>query len=306
MKNFIYGLSLVFWMSSAVAEPFPVVVSFSILSDMVKTVGGDRVQVTTIVGPNQDTHVYEPKPKDAKLLSSARMVFINGLGFEGWMERLVEASGFKGQMVVAAQGVPPLIVHEDGKEICKHEGGCNHKKGFDPHAWHSPDNALIYVDNIVAALSELDPQSAPDFKKRGEDYKTQIREMSTWARTELESVPVPQRKVITAHDAFQYMGQAYGIKFLAPVGVSTDAEPSAKTIASLLKQIKSEGVRAVFIENVANPRVIQQISDEAGVKIFGVLYSDALSLEGGEADTYLKMMRHNITVLIKAMTGGDL
>jgi len=305
MKNFIYGLGFVFWMSSAVADPLPVVASFSILGDMVKTVGGDRVEVTTIVGANQDTHVYEPKPKDAKILSKARMVFINGLGFEGWMERLVEASGFKGQMVVAAQGVPSLTVVVDDGIVCKHEGGCNHKKGFDPHAWHSPDNALIYVDNIVTSLSTLDPQAAQDFQKRGDEYKKQISEVSTWARTELEKVPAPQRKVITAHDAFQYMGHAYGIQFLAPVGVSTDAEPSAKMIANLLKQIRTEGVKAVFIENIANPRVIQQISQEAGVKIFGVLYSDALSAEGGEADTYLKMMRHNITVLIKAMMGGD-
>lgn len=289
MRFVFLTLMSLFSSASLFAEPIKVVASFSILGDMVKTIGGEQVEVTTIVGPNQDTHVYEPRPQDAINMANADMVFINGLGFEGWMERLVEASGFKGKAVIATSGLRSIEMEEKGKVI------------DDPHAWHNPDNALIYVKNIKKALIAHDPDNKEVYEKRALEYLHQIKDISTWAREELSQLSTPLKKVITAHDAFGYMARAYNIKFMAPVGLSTESEPSAKTIANILKQIRETGIRAVFIENISNPRIIQQISDEAGIQVTGVLYSDALSEPGTEGDTYLKLMRHNISTLVKAM-----
>ena len=285
MRFFLF-LSFLFFSTACIAKPL-VVTTFSILQDMVHEIGGDKIELKNLVGPNQDTHVFEPRPENAKDLTHAKLVIKNGLGFEGWLDRLIKASGFYGQVVVASKGIRPIL---------------HGRRRFpDPHAWHSLENAQIYVDNIVEGLSTLLPEDAKYFKARGEAYKEQLKMLQEKTNHELGNVPLENRKVISNHNAFDYLGREFGIIFFAPLGISTDAEPSAKALAKLIERIKKEKIHVMFVENISNVRLLEQISKETGVTIAGVLYSDALSKPGTEADTYLKMMNFNLSALVKAL-----
>jgi len=288
--NSLIRLFLIFFLftSSSFGKPL-VVTTFSILGDMVHEIGQDKIDVKTLVGSDQDSHVFEPRPQDAKELGRADLVVVNGLGFEGWLNRLIEASGFQGKILVATTGINPLIYATNGEETP------------DPHAWHSLKNAQIYIDNIVKGLSELLPQEAPFFKMRGDLYKKSLSSLENEMRRRLASIPLEKRKVITGHMAFGYLGRDFEIIFSAPLGISTESEPSAKGVAALIRQIKREGIQTIFIENISNPRLMEQIASETHTHIGGVLYSDALSAPGTEASTYLKMMTFNLSSLIKAM-----
>lgn len=268
------------------------VASFSILGDMVARVGGDRVEVTTIVGPNADTHVYEPKPADAVAVAGADIFFVNGLGFEGWMTRLVESTGYAGPLVTASEGIAAKTMDEDGETVT------------DPHAWQSLANGLIYVDNIAKGLCGVDAAGCPAYEANAKAYKAEIAALDAQVKAEIAAVPEAQRKVITTHDAFGYFARAYGVTFLAPEGISTESEASAADVAALITQIRADGVKALFIENMTDGRLIQQIAQETGVKPGGELYADALSEPGEGAATYLDMFKHNVGLLIPAMTGG--
>lgn len=285
------ALLLFFLTPPAWGKPL-VVASFSILADMVHQIAQDKVDVESLVGPNQDAHVFEPRPQHAKLLERADLVILNGLGFEGWIDRLIAASGFKGVISIATLGIHPLHYTDRGKEIS------------DPHAWHSLKNALLYVDNIVEALCQLLPEEAPFFKAQGKAYQQKIRELQHTIEAELTSVPLEKRKVLTNHEAFEYLGRDFHITFFSPLGMSTEAEASAKTIATLINKVRGEGINAVFIENILNPRLIEQIARETSSHIAGSLYSDALDIPGTPADTYLKMMSFNLHALAKALKGN--
>ncbi len=269
------------------ADNIPVVASFSILGDLGRAVGGDRVSVTTLVGPDEDAHVFEPKPADAKNLLQSKLLVSNGLGFEPWAQKLVKSAGYKGQAVVASQGVKArtMLGEKGGKET-------------DPHAWQDPTNVVLYVRNIAAALARLDPAGAATYKDNSEAYVKELQALDTWAKEQLSAVPAAKRKVITSHDAFGYFGAHYQVSFLAPQGISTDAEPSAKEVAQLIRQIQREKIRAVFFENMSNPKLLAQLSKDAGVTVGPALYVDALSKAGGPADSYLTLMRHNVTQLL--------
>ena len=275
----------------AAASTLKVTASFSIIGDMISRVGGNLVTVTTIVGPNSDTHVYEPKPADASNLAATQVFFVNGLGFEGWMERLVEATSFKGKLVVLSAGIEPRKMTEEGKEV------------VDPHAWQNLSNGLVYVKNIAAALCEADAGNCADFQKNAQIYSAEITALDATVRDQIKSVPKDQRKVITTHDAFGYFGAAYGVSFLAPEGMNTESEASAADVAKLIDQVKQEKAKALFIENMSDPRLIEQIAAEAGVKPGGALFSDALSEKGQGGETYLAMFQHNISLLVPAMKG---
>lgn len=275
--------------AQAADKPLLVVASFSILADMVKTVGGDDVVVSSLVGPDSDTHTYQPTPEDAKSLAKADLVIINGLGFEGWMQRLIEASGTKGTVIIASDGVKPRQMTEEGKQVT------------DPHAWQNLSNGRIYVKNIAAALERAAPDRADLFRKRAALYDAQLVKMDKTVRSQLADIPAAQRKIITSHDAFGYFGETYGVTFLAPSGINTEAEASASNVASLIRQIKSEGVKQVFIENMSNPKLIEQIGKDAGAQLGGTLYSDALSTANGPAPNYLAMFQNNVPKLHTAM-----
>jgi zinc/manganese transport system substrate-binding protein len=267
------------------AEALKVVASFSILGDFVRNVGGDRVEVTTLVGPNSDAHVYVPTPADAKKVAAARLIFVNGLGFEGWLPRLVQSSGSKAKIVTATDGIAPLRLGSSA----------------DPHAWQSVGNAKIYVANVRAALSAADPAGAGQFGANADAYLAKLDTLEREVRDAIAQIPPDRRKVISTHSAFGYFAAAYGIAFIAPLGVSTESEPSARDIARIITQIRQGKIPAVFLENIADPRLIQRISAETGAKVGGTLYSDGLTDEKGDAPTYIDMVRHNIKALTRAL-----
>jgi zinc/manganese transport system substrate-binding protein len=276
------------------AEKVKAVASFSILGDMVRQVGGERVDVVTLVGPDGDAHVYEPTPADAKTLAGADILFVNGLGFEGWMERLDKSSGFKGKTVVASTGVTPrqMLEDEDGKP----------KRITDPHAWQSLANGKLYVANIRDGLIAVDPEGKAAYEANAAKYLEAIAKEEAIVKETLGRLPEARRKIITSHDAFGYFGAAYGLQVIAPEGVSTESEASAKDVAKIIRQIKAEKVPAVFIENITDHRLLDQIARETGAKIGGTLYTDALSPPSGPAPTYLDMFRNNIETLSEALS----
>jgi len=281
-----------------------VVASFSILGDLVAEVGGERVAVTTLVGPDGDAHVFQPTPADARAVSKADIVVVNGLGFEGWLTRLVDAAGYKGPLVVAAKGVAPLaLAGEDHGHGAKH-GHAHARAEDDPHGWQDVRNAIAYVGNIAEGLAAADPAHAADYRARAAGYTATLLALDAEVKATLGPVPGRQRRVITSHDAFGYYARAYKVEFLAPVGMSTEAEPSAGDVARLIRQIRKEGVRAIFVENVTDPRLVQQIARETKAKVGGRLYSDALSGPDGPAATYVDMIRHNTRTIAGALAGS--
>ena len=265
--------------------PLRVVATFSILADMAREVGGDAVAVTSLVQPDADAHVFEPTPADVGRLAQADLVIVNGLRFEGWIERLVKVSGFRGPVVVATRGVTPRL--RDGAP--------------DPHAWQNLANARRYVENVRTALVAARPQRAREIDARAAAYLRRIDTLDKSLRERFAAIPAAQRRVVTTHDAFEYFGAAYGVEFLAAQGWTTESEASAADVARLVRQIKAQKARALFVENVTDPRLLQRIAQEAGTKLGGTLYSDALSAPGTAADSYLKLMEHNATTLLKAL-----
>jgi zinc/manganese transport system substrate-binding protein len=275
---------------SAQDKKIPVVATFSILGDLVKNVGGDRIEITTLVGPDSDTHVYAPTPADAKKVAAAKVVFVNGLGYEGWMTRLVKASGAKATSVVVSQGVKSRKMQEEGHQVT------------DPHAWQSIGNAKIYVANIRDGLIAADPAGKSTYEANASAYLAKLDALETEVKDAIAKIPVDRRRIITSHDAFGYFGATYGIEFIAPIGVSTEAAVSAKDVAKIITQIRKQKIPAVFMENISDPRMMEQIAKESGAKIGGSLFSDALSDEKGPASTYINMMRNNIHELRTALT----
>ncbi|KJS74922.1 MAG: metal ABC transporter substrate-binding protein [Pseudomonas sp. BICA1-14] len=288
MRYLLLALALWLPLSLQAAEKLQVVTSFSILADLTREVGGDRIELTNLVDADADAHVYEPSPDDAKALLRADLIVANGLGFEPWLERLLASSEPKGKRIDASAGVVPLMLDEDGEAVP------------DPHAWQSLTNAEIYVRNIAKALGELDPANLNVYIERRDAYLTRLHALLKKADAQIAGLPTSQRKVVTSHDAFGYLGQAWQLEFIAPQGFSTHDEPSAAEVAALIRQIRSEGVRAVFVENIRDPRLIRQIADEAGAKVGGTLYSDALA-SAGPASTYLGMFEHNLDTLMAAL-----
>jgi zinc/manganese transport system substrate-binding protein len=272
--------------AEAADKPLRVIASFSILADMARTVGGEDVTITSLVGPDSDTHMYQPTPRDAQMLAGADIILVNGLGFDAWMQRLVAASGTKAQVIVAAEGVAARTQTKDA---------------VDPHAWQNLAYGRIYAGNIARAFEQALPDKAAAIQKRAEAYDAALAETDRFVRAQFADIPTAQRKIITSHDAFGYFGAAYGITFLAPVGMNTEAEPAAADMAKLIAQIRQEGIKRIFIENMTNPKLVEQIGKDTGASLGGALYSDALSEPDGPAPTYLAMFQNNVPKLRAAM-----
>jgi len=284
-----------------------VVASFSILADMVKEIAGDAVAITMFVGPNGDAHEFNPKPSDLRMLSAADILVRNGLGFEPWLDRMKRSSGFKGADIVAAEKVQPRTMREED-EGHGHDHGHSHGAGRtvrDPHAWQNPRNGVLYARAIADGLAKADRANAATYQRRGADYITRIEEADAWIEAQFAAIPAAKRRIITSHDAFGYYGARYGIEFHAAQGISTESEPSAQAIAELARQIRSEGIRAIFVENMTNPAISQTLAREAGAVIGGEVYSDALSEADGPAATYLTMLRHNTTLFVRALKAAE-
>ena len=281
-------------------EPLPVVASFSILADMVKQVGGPHVAVTSLVGPNSDAHVFDPTPADAKRLAAAKLVVVNGLGFEGWLNRLVKSSGYKGPVLTASKGVKtiPMAASDHG-----HSHGHKHSHAAsDPHAWQSLLNARQYVENIRVALSAAMPAHSADFQSRTTDYLKQIDALEKSTQARIAAVPMERRRVITSHDAFGYFAREYKVTFYPLQGLSTASEPSAADVVRIVNEIKKNKVTAIFAENISDPRVLERVAKDTGAKIGGTLYADALSAPGTQADTYLKMFELNVSTIVAGIS----
>jgi zinc/manganese transport system substrate-binding protein len=278
----------------AQTAPPRIVASFSILADMTRELAPAGTVVASLVGPNADAHVFEPSPADGRHLAQADLVVVNGLNFEGWFDRLIEVSGYRGPVVVASRGVKLPASQEAHK---RHDDGA-----VDPHAWQNLANARIYVANISSALAARWPQHQAEIESRRVAYLVRVDELDRRVRDSLNTIPRDRRRVITSHDAFGYFGAAYGVDFLALQGWDTHSEPSATAVGRLIRQIRQRGVRAVFIENISDPRLVERIAQEAGVRVGGTLYSDALSLPGGSADTYLKLIEHNARTLVDTLS----
>ena len=301
----VAGLAIAQAPLAAIAQDkLPVVASFSILGDFVKEVGGDRVALTTLVGANGDAHVYSPTPADAKAMAGARLIVVNGLKFEGWMTRLIKSSGAKAAVATATAGITPLQSDADDHDGQKDKHGHNHAGQDDPHAWQSVANARVYVANIRDALAKADPAGKDAYEANATRYLAQLETLDGEIHAAIARIPADRRKAITSHDAFGYFVAAYGIQFIAPQGVSTEAEASARDVGRIIRQVKAEKVPAVFLENVTNPRLIEQIARESGARIGGQIFSDALSDANGPAGTYIAMMKHNISQIEKALAAG--
>ena len=285
----LLALALGLAAQGAMAKTLNVVTSFSILGDITQQIGGDHVKVTTLVGPDGDPHTFEPSAKDSALLNNADVVVVNGLGLEGWLDRLVKASGFKGQLVVASTGVSTHTLEEDGATVT------------DPHAWNSAANGALYAKNILAGLVKADPADEAALNASGQRYIGELEKLDSWAKARFSAVPQAKRKVLTSHDAFGYFGRAYGIDFMAPQGISSESEASAAQVAALIKQIKADGVKVWFMENQLDPRLVKQIASATGAQPGGELYPEALSAKGGVADTYEKAFRHNVDTIYNSM-----
>ncbi len=279
------------------AAPLRVVASFSILADMAREVGGPDVDVHALVGPDADAHVFQPTPADTRRVAAAELVVVNGLGFEGWIDRLVRASGYRGPVLVASAGITP----RKAGAAHIHGHGHGHAHGDDPHAWQDLRLAQQYVANLRDGFARARPAQAAAFAQRAEAYTARLQALDVQVRARMDAIPRTQRRVLTSHDAFGYFGAAYGVDLVAPQGVDTDAEASAATVARLITQIRQRQVRAVFMENISNPRLVERIAREAGVTVGGRLYSDALSGPDGSAPTYLRLMAHNAHAIAAAL-----
>ncbi len=315
---------------ASAADKLDVVASFSVIADFAKNVGGERVAITTLVGPNGDAHVYEPKPADAKAMAGADVILVNGLDFEGFLERLVETSGTKAPVIELTKGVTPIKMkeefaeeeggegeaahaHEAGQSHEEHahesgkaeEAGHHHDRGdTDPHAFQSIANARIYVKNIADGFCAADKDGCTTYEKNAAAYTVELDKLETEVKETIASIPAEKRTIITSHDAFGYFENAYDLTFRAPEGISTEADPSAADVARLIEDVRRDKAAAIFVENITNPRLIEQIASETGLKLGGELYSDALSDESGPASTYLAMMRHNIETIKGAVQGN--
>jgi len=280
----------------AAEKPLRAVASFSILGDLVRQVGGEHVAVDVLVGPGADAHVFQPTPAQARQVAQAQVMFSNGLGFEGWMSRLLKTAGYKGRQVVVSQSIAPL----------KEAGHAGHSHGHgeaDPHAWQNPRNVMTYVDNIAKGLCEADAPRCDAYRSNAAAYTVQLQALDAETVSAWAAIPAAQRKVITSHDAFGYYAKAYGVKFLAAQGMSTDSQASAKGVGQLVRQIRKENIKALFVESISDPRLIEQIGRETGVRPAGELFSDSLSDANGAAATYLAMMRANTAALTQAIKG---
>jgi len=313
------GFVLAFLCSSLTlaADKLSVVASFSVLGDITKELGGDKIALTTLVGPNQDSHVYSPTPFDVQTLAKSDVMVINGLSFEGWITRLEQSSGFKGLRVVASKGADIIEFneehheeehddeeyekneHEKHQQSTAHKDQDEHSHGDqDPHAWHSLANIRVYINNISAALITADAANKDYYQVKRQAYLAKVDALGKRLAAKVATVPVAQRQVIISHDAFGYLGRDYHFSFLAPVGLNTQMKPSAADVALLIRQVKAQNIKALFVENVSDDRLIKQIGRETGAKLGGHLYSDALSAKNEPAATYLKMMEYNIDTLI--------
>jgi len=295
------GLAVGWFLSAATlanaSDKLPVVATFSVLGDLTQKIGGDAIALTTLVGADSDAHAFEPTAENQRVVAGAKVLIANGLDFEPWLERLLDASAFKGELVEATTGIEPLASIEGDDEHAEDD----HGHGADPHAFQDPKLVLTYIDNIEAGLAKAAPDDAGLFKQNAEKLKAQFRALDAELTASLGALPPESKRILTSHDAFQYFGRAYGIEFVAIQGLSTEAEPSAQDLKHIVEQIKGGAIKAIFIENMNDPRFVQSLATDTGAAVGGNLYSDALSPSDGPAADLLSLYRYNAAELLKVL-----
>lgn len=296
------SFALVTHMSAWAEDKIPVVATFSIVGDLTQRIGGDAISLTTLVGPDEDAHVFEPAADAQRAVAGAKLLVANGLGFEPWLQRLTEAAGFKGELVEATKGIEPLAWTGEEEEHAADAAGSDHDHdSVDPHAFQDPKLVLTYIDNIAAGLIKVDPAKAATFQQNADALKLQFRALDADLTASIGALPADKKRILTSHDAFQYFGHAYGIEFIGVQGVSTESEPSAQDLKNIVEQIKAGKINAVFIENMNDPRFIESLAADTGIAVGGDLYADALSGPDGPASDLLSLYRHNQSELLKAL-----
>ena len=280
------------------ADRVAVVATFSVIGDMIAQVGGNHLDIKTIVGPGGDSELYQPTPADVATVAMSRAIFLNDINddFEPWLEPLLKQAAFKGAKAVVSRGVHTLSAEEEHPV-----SGRTQPEALDQHAWLDPRNGVIYVRNIAAELSRLDPANATDYRARGADYEKELEDVEAWARQQIAAVPAEKRRALTSHDSLQYIASAYGIKLVSVNGWTNNSEPSAAELEKLAEKIRASRVKALFLDSITDPRAIERIATETGATIGGTLYGDSLSPAGGEASTYVQMLRHDVTTLRDGM-----
>ena len=273
-----------------------VVATFSILGDLAAEVGGDAIDLSVLVGPDADAHTYQPRPADARTLATAQVLVSNGLGYEGWIDRLAAAAPFRGRTIVASTGVATLKATAAG-----HGHGHDHAHGVDPHCWQDVGRARRYAATIADGLAAASPANAAAIKARAADYDRRLAALDGWVKAEIGRVPAAQRRALIGHASLRYFAAAYGVTFVSPRGFSTESEPSARDVAALIRLVRDQKLKALFLENMTSPALVEQIARESGAVVGPRLYSDALSKPGGPAPTYEAMMRHNVAALVTGM-----
>lgn len=302
MKRWLVISILLFLPRIGWAQHLPVVASFSIVADITRQIGGERVDVISLVGPGQDTHVFQPSPADVQRLARAKVFVTNGLGLEGWLTRLAKSANFHGVQVTATDGIKPLqgsvshAAHDHG-----HADEDAHEHAIDPHAWHDPRCVEIYIKNVTRGLIKADPAGKIFYEQRAAAFTERVRKLDQWAAGAFAAIPATRRTVVTAHDAFGYLAHRYDIHFLTLQGMSTDSEASAKHLAQLVRQLRKENINTVFFETMSDKRLVQQVAKEAKLRVEGPLYADALTVPAGVAGSWEKMFRYNISILLKSL-----
>jgi len=284
--------------SCRAADKMLVVATFSVSGDMVANVAGDHVELVTIVGPGGDTELYQTTLADSKTVAQARIVFVNDLNdeFEPWLEPLLKQVAFRGTKVVVSRGAKTITAAEEHAI-----SGKNLPPAIDQHAWLDPKNGVIYVKNIAEALARADAANAADYRARAASYIKQIQAVDAWAKSEIAAVPVSKRRVLASHDSLEYLGKALGITLISINGWTNKSEPSAAEVARLTQQIQADNLHALFLDSITDPRVMERVGQETGATIGGTLYGDALSKPGGGAETYIEMLRHDVSTLKAGM-----
>jgi zinc/manganese transport system substrate-binding protein len=304
--------------SASGKQPVKVTATTSIIADLVQNVGGDHVDVYTILAPGTDAHTYSPKPSDVQAVAESQILFRNGLGLETWLDPMIQNAGGSRPIVVVSDGLTPLTdfkaEHDDEEHIDEagsapdtvKDGEENEERPGtepDPHMWFDVQRTIGYVENIRDRLKQLDPANAPAYEANADTYIDQLEQLDTEILQWVGTVPPERRKLVTSHDNFGYFAHRYGFEIVGSVlqSFSTEEQPSAQQIVELVEQIKEQQVPAIFTENVSDPRLAEQVADEAGIDVVTNLYTDALGEPGSAGDTYIKMMRFNVQQIVEAL-----
>lgn len=292
---------------SCLAQPGKprVVATFSVLGHLVEQIGGDVVEVRTLVGPGGDVHTFEPSPADSANFAGALLIVENGVGLEPWLDRLYSASRSRAERLAVADGLPLLKLggEEDDKAGQAGPHGHDHASGeFDPHVWQDPARVILVVAAIRDALSTADPANAATYTANAARYTTELEQLDAWAVSQVALVPAERKKLVTNHEAFAYFADRYGFQVVGTaLPLSTEAsDPSAGEIAELVEKIKAAGVPVIFAENASNPRLMRQIAGAAGVQV-ATLY-DVLGEPGTPGATYVSMVQYNVSTIVSGLT----